>query len=260
MSSLHHVLLLGGSGKIAQLLTPLLLQRSWNVTSIIHDPARVASLEKLGQGQNGKLSVLVRSLEEVTSESQAKSIIDEVKPDYVVWSAGAAGKGGPERTFKIDRDAAIHFIRASAATPSITKFVMISYLGSRLKKAPWWSEEVWQDCQAKNNGALKNYYEAKIAADQVLYEEGKKRKDFAAIGLRPGLLTSEPAGKVGLGKLPALGTASRASVAQVAALLLDAPNIKSSWLDLIDGDEDPEVAVKRNVDEGVDAAEGEPFY
>ncbi|KAI1463118.1 NAD(P)-binding protein [Daldinia caldariorum] len=259
MSSLHHVLLLGGSGKVAQLLTPLLLQRSWNVTSIIHDPARVESLQKLGQGQNGKLNVLVRSLEEVASEAQAKSIIDEVKPDYVVWSAGAAGKGGPERTFKIDRDAAIHFIRASAATSSITKFVMISYLGSRLNKAPWWPEEVWQECVKNNNGALKTYYQAKIAADQVLYEEGKKRKDFAAIGLRPGLLTAEPAGRVKLGKLFESGTASRASVAQVTALLLDNPNVKSSWLDLIDGDEDPEVAVKRCVEEGVDAAEGEPF-
>ncbi|KAI1474519.1 hypothetical protein K445DRAFT_349275 [Daldinia sp. EC12] len=260
MSSLHHVLLLGGSGKVAQLLTPLLLQRSWNVTSIIHDPARVASLEKLGHGQNGKLNVLVRSLEEVTSEAQAKSIIDEVKPDYVVWSAGAAGKGGPERTFKIDRDAAIHFIRASAATSSITKFVMISYLGSRLKKAPWWPEEVWQDCVEKNNGVLKTYYQAKIAADQVLYEEGKKRKDFAAICLRPGILTTEPAGKVKLGKLFESGTSSRASVAEVTALLLDSPNVKSSWLDLLDGDEDPEAAVKRSVEEGVDASEGEPFY
>ncbi|KAI1647059.1 NAD(P)-binding protein [Daldinia loculata] len=260
MSSLHHVLLLGGTGKVAQLLTPLLLQRSWNVTSIIHDPARVASLEKLGQGQKGNLNVLVHSLEEVTSEAQAKSIIDEVKPDYVVWSAGAAGKGGPERTFKIDRDAAIHFIRASAATSSITKFVMISYLGSRLKKAPWWSEEVWQNILEMNNGVLKTYYQAKIAADQVLYEEGKKRKDFAAINLRPGILTSEPAGKVKLGKLPVSGTASRASVAQITALLLDDPNVKSGWFDLIDGDEDPEAAVKKCVEEGVDAAEGEPFY
>lgn len=137
---------------------------------------------------------------------------------------------------------------------------MISYLGSRLKKAPWWSEEVWQNILEMNNGVLKTYYQAKIAADQVLYEEGKKRKDFAAINLRPGILTSEPAGKVKLGKLPVSGTASRASVAQITALLLDDPNVKSGWFDLIDGDEDPEAAVKKCVEEGVDAAEGEPFY
>lgn len=97
MSSIRSVLLLGGSGKIAQLLTPLLLQRAWNVTSIIRDPAQVGNLQKLGDGQSGKLHVLVRSLEDVTSDAQAKTLIDEVKPDYVVWSAGAGGKGAPER-------------------------------------------------------------------------------------------------------------------------------------------------------------------
>ncbi|OTB02675.1 hypothetical protein M426DRAFT_322437 [Hypoxylon sp. CI-4A] len=260
-SSIHNVLLLGGSGKIAQLLTPLLLQRSWNVTSIIRDPAQVSNLQKLGEGQKGKLNVLVRSLEEVTSDAQAKSLIDEVKADYVVWSAGAGGKGAPERTFKIDRDAAIHFIRAAVATPTVTKFVMISFLGSRLNKPSWWSEELWQDSINSTRKALQRYYEAKVAADQVLYEEGKKRADFAGINLRPGTLTLEPSGKVALGRLPvAKGNASRASVANLAALLLDSPNVKSSWLDMLDGDEDPEAAVKRVVDEGIDDAEGEPFY
>lgn len=83
-----HVLVLGGSGKISQLLTPLLLQRSWTVTSIIRSPDQVQNLEKLGENQGGKLNVLVRSLEDVKSEAQAKSILDEVKPTYVVWSAG----------------------------------------------------------------------------------------------------------------------------------------------------------------------------
>lgn len=90
-----HVLLLGGSGKIAQLLTPMLLQRSWAVTSVIRNPDQVAGLEKLGEGQKGKLNVLVRSVEDVKSEAQAKSILDEVKPSYVVWSAGMLCFGPP---------------------------------------------------------------------------------------------------------------------------------------------------------------------
>jgi nucleoside-diphosphate-sugar epimerase len=93
----HHVLLLGGHGKIAQYLTSLLLQRSWTVTSIIRNPDQVPAIKRLGENRGGKLNVLVRSLEEVKAQAQAKSIIDEVKPDYVVWSAGAGGKGGPER-------------------------------------------------------------------------------------------------------------------------------------------------------------------
>lgn len=97
MSGAQHVLLLGGSGKISQLLTPMLLKRSWTVTSVIRNPDQVACLEKLGENQSGKLNVLVRSLEDIKSEAEAKSLLDEVKPSYVVWSAGAGGKGGPER-------------------------------------------------------------------------------------------------------------------------------------------------------------------
>lgn len=147
------------------------------------------------------------------------------------------------------------------ATPSITKFVLISFVTSRLRKPEWWTEEIWQTEQNTTLKALKRYYEAKVAADQVLHEEGKKRKDFAAICLRPATLTLEPAGKVLLGKTPvAKGTSSRASVAELTALLLDAPNVKSCWLDMHDGDEDPAAAVKRCIDEGIDVAEGEPYY
>ncbi|KAI0905641.1 NAD dependent epimerase/dehydratase [Ustulina deusta] len=257
----HHILLLGGSGKVAQLLTPMLLQRSWTVTSIIRNPDQIANLQKLGENQSGKLNVLVRSLEEVKSDEQAQSIINEVKPDYVVWSAGAGGKGPPERTWAIDRDAACHFIRASVATPSITKFVMISFITSRLEKAPWWSDEAWKEEKETRLKKLERYYQAKVAADQVLYEESKKRSDFAGICLRPALLTLEPVGNVALGRTTVTnGTSSRASVAFLTALLLENPNVKTSWLDMLDGDEDPEAAVKRCVDEGVDCIEGEPYY
>lgn len=98
----HHVLLLGGHGKVAQYLTPLLLQRSWTVTSIIRSRDQVQDLNKLGEKQPGKLNVLVRSLEDVKSDGQARSLIDEVKPDYIVWSAGAGGKGGPERVCTLE--------------------------------------------------------------------------------------------------------------------------------------------------------------
>lgn len=92
-----HVLVLGGHGKVSQLLTPLLLRKSWTVTSIIRAEEQVSTIQKLGENQQGRLNVLVRSIEDIKSESQAKSILDEVKPDYVVWSAGAGGRGGAER-------------------------------------------------------------------------------------------------------------------------------------------------------------------
>ena len=86
--STHNILLIGGHGKIAQILTPLLLARSWTVTSVIRSSDQKPTIEKLGQGQPGKLNVLVRSVEDVKSEDDAKGVIDESGADWVVWSAG----------------------------------------------------------------------------------------------------------------------------------------------------------------------------
>uniref|UniRef100_A0A0B7K1D1 Uncharacterized protein n=1 Tax=Bionectria ochroleuca TaxID=29856 RepID=A0A0B7K1D1_BIOOC len=199
----HHVLVLGGHGKVAQLLTPLLLQRSWTVTSVIRAQEQVPTIEKLGAGQPGKLNVL---------------------------------------TFKIDRDAAVHFINAAAATPSVTRFLLVSYIGSRRAGASWWPEGEWEQYnESVNHGVLANYYKAKIVADEELYRASRRNPHLVGINLRPGLLTDDPVGKV-------------------ADTLLAAEGIKNTWLDLYDGDEEIEDAVKRVVQAGINVAEGEPVY
>ncbi len=86
------VLLIGGHGKISQLVTPMLLSRSWAVTSLIRDTAQESTIRKLGADQPGKLDVLVRSLEDLKSEDEAKDVIEQVKPDWVIWSAGEAAR------------------------------------------------------------------------------------------------------------------------------------------------------------------------
>jgi nucleoside-diphosphate-sugar epimerase len=98
MASHHHVLLLGGHGKVAQLLTPLLLRRGWDVTSVIRTEEQVDTVRELaglakegkdGDGKGvGKLNVLVRSLEEAKTERDARWVLEEVGADYIVWSAG----------------------------------------------------------------------------------------------------------------------------------------------------------------------------
>ena len=82
------VLLLGGHGKVAIFLTPLLLQRSMNVTSVIRDPKQKDEILRLGENTIGSLDVLVESLEDARTPADAKRVLDEVKPDYVIWSAG----------------------------------------------------------------------------------------------------------------------------------------------------------------------------
>lgn len=86
------VLLLGGHGKVALHLTPLLLARSWNVTSVIRNPEHESEILALGKGAKGKLNVLLSSLDDVKSEGDAKKVLDAVDPDYVVWSAGTPSR------------------------------------------------------------------------------------------------------------------------------------------------------------------------
>ncbi|KAF5023684.1 hypothetical protein F66182_4250 [Fusarium sp. NRRL 66182] len=260
----HHVLLLGGHGKVAQLLTPLLLKRSWTVTSVIRTSEQTKTIEQLGAGLPGKLNVLVRSIEDVTSQDKAWGILTEVKPDYVAWSAGAGGKGGAERTFKVDRDAAVHFINAAASVPTITKFLLVSYLGSRRASASWWPSGEWDEYNQKvNNGVLANYYKAKIEADEVLYKVSKQSSTLVGIDLRPGTLTDKPATKVEFGKTRHISAGdgiSREAVAEVASHLLAHDGVKNGWYDLLDGDEEIPAAVDRVLRDSVDAAEGEAIY
>lgn len=71
------------------LLTTHLVARSWHVTSVIRDPSQKDDILSKAKDRPELVDVLVSSLEDVKSPEDAKSIIDQSKPDYVVWSAGA---------------------------------------------------------------------------------------------------------------------------------------------------------------------------
>ncbi|KAL3475812.1 hypothetical protein BJX99DRAFT_259070 [Aspergillus californicus] len=264
------VLLLGGHGKVALHLTPLLLARAWNVTSVIRNPDHEPEILALAKGQaiKGKLDVLVSSLDDIKSESDATKILNATNPDYVVWSAGAGGKGGPARTMAIDADAAKHFISASFAHPRVSKFLLVSWLGSRRTKPSWFTDKDWASSQNVFNNVLPTYAKAKLEADEYLTARAAVRAEqvasgnaqaspFQAICLRPGTLSDDPAvGKVALGKTVAEGKVTREDVARVADGLL-ASEKASGWFDLLDGEEEIGQAVERVVREGFDAVEGE---
>lgn len=266
----HNILLIGGHGKVSQLLTPLLLARSWNVTSVIRTAEQKSTIEKLGNGQPGKLHVLVSSVADVKSEADAKTIIDQVKPDWVVWSAGAGGKGGDEATYAIDRDAAVAFTKASIHTQSVKKFLTVSYLSSRRSRPSWWTDDDWKAAQKVNNEVLPTYYKAKVAADEVLTVLAKERYDeeakngvptkdrFSGISLRPGTLTDEQAGGVKVGKIGCGGKTSRATVAEVVVATLETDGAKG-WIDVIDGEEDVNKAIQGLVEQGVDSVDEEDW-
>ncbi len=82
------VLVLGGHGKIALFLQPLLLAKNWHVTSVVRNIDQSDEILALGKDQPGKIEVLVDSLDDVKDEAAARKVLIRVKPDIVVWSAG----------------------------------------------------------------------------------------------------------------------------------------------------------------------------
>ena len=159
----------------------------------------------------------------------------------------------------VDRDACIAFISAAAATLSVSKFLVVSYVGSRRSKAPWWTDADWTATQEANNGVLKNYFPAKLAADECLISLASQcQSGFTGISLRPGSLTeAEGKGTVALGKTGARGAVRRGDVARVAMALLENEKVGTCWLDLLEGKEEVEDAVERCVGQQVDSADGE---
>lgn len=121
-----------------------------------------------------------------------------------------------------------------------------------------------------NNEILPHYYKAKVAADEVLTVLAKERFDseaqkgvpenerFAGISLRPGTLTAEPAGGITIGKISSRGNTSRATVAETVVAVLATDGARG-YIDVLDGEEKIDAAIKRLVKEGIDNVEGEDF-
>lgn len=152
----------------------------------------------------------------------------------------------------------MHFVSAAARTPHVKKFLMVSYLGSRRGRAPWWDDADWDAFQHVNRQVLPDYHAAKLDADECLTALAEQRgADFRGIVLRPGTLTDgEAEGRVALGHTRAKGEVTRMDVADVAVRLLEKEGARG-WFDLLGGEEGVERAVERVVEGNVDCVEGE---
>ncbi|KAM5436306.1 hypothetical protein MferCBS31731_005999 [Microsporum ferrugineum] len=264
--SVPRVLLLGGHGKISLLLTPLLLARGWDVVSAVRDPKHEPDILKFNRddSKSGKVTVSLSDLEKVKSSEDAAKVISAANPDYIVWAAGAGGKGPVDRTYAIDQEAAKHFIHAAMSQPSITKFLLISHIGSRRKPAPWWTASDRESVD-RIKAAMPDYYKAKLDADEYFSVMAVQRKEkhgdtrFQAVNLRPTTLSDDPAtGTVELGRT---GTGdsvpvSRADVAIVADEVLARSDIRG-YQDLISGKTPVKEAVEKAARSGLCCFEGE---
>ena len=203
------IAIIGGHGKVALRLSTLLTEEGHSVTSIIRNPDHAPDVTATGATPS------VLDVESSTTAAIAECLAGH---DAVVWSAGAGG-GNPERTYAVDRDAAIRSMDATAEA-GIGRYVMVSYLGAG------------PDHGVPAENSFFAYAEAKAAADEYL-----RGTRLAWTILGPGTLTDKPGtGRIDVNPSGAGGReTSRSNTASVAAAVLDLPETAGRTIEFRDG-------------------------
>lgn len=165
--------IIGGHGRVALLLARELTKNPDNtVISLFRLPEQreaVASSGAIPQMFNAEDASVPQFVEAMNGS------------DFVIWSAGAGGKGGPQRTYNIDCNAAIRSMQAARMVIGLHRYVMVSYLGS--SRAP----------QLSKDHPLYHYGQAKHQADEYLRNISGLKYTIVS----PGLLSNQEAtGKI----------------------------------------------------------------
>lgn len=203
------IAIIGGHGKIALHLARLLTTTGHEVSSLIRNPAQADDVTATGA------TPVMADVENLSTDEIAAVLAGH---DAVVWSAGAGG-GSTERTYAVDRDAAIRSIDA-AAKSGTNRYLMVSYKGSRA------------DHGASPDDGMYAYYEAKAAADDYLRGTSL---NWTILG--PSALTLDAAsGSIAVGSDALGGDTSRENVALVAAAVLESDNTVGTFIEFTDGD------------------------
>ena len=192
------VLIIGGHGKVARQLHPLLTERGHEPVAVIRKDDQSADVEADGA------TALVADVESMDTAALTDLVSGH---DAVVWAAGAGG-GSAERTYAVDRDAAIRSMDAAKAA-GVSRYVMLSYFGAG------------PDHGVPEDNSFFAYADAKTAADVHLQESGL---DWTLA--RPSRLTDDPStGRIETSRTGAEGASvPRADVALVIAEVLDRPS------------------------------------
>ena len=191
------VVVIGALGKVARHLLPLLAKGGHDVVGVVRKPEQVDVVTDLGA------EPLLLDVEDASTD-QIATALDGA--DAVVWTAGAGG-GNPDRTYAVDRDAAIRSMDA-AALAGVQRYVMVSWIGS----VP--------DHGIPEDSSFYPYADAKLAADDHLRGTAL---DWTVLG--PGTLTEDaPTGRierVAEGERVPRGEASAVPRADVAQVVVD---------------------------------------
>ncbi|MCC2319591.1 NAD(P)H-binding protein [Cellulomonas xiejunii] len=204
------VVVVGGHGKVARLLAPLLVARGDEVVPLVRRPEHADELAALGT------QPVLLDIEESDEQDFATAFAGA---DAVVFAAGAGPDGNAGRKRSVDLEGSLKS-QEGARLAGVRRFVQVSAIGV---DAP-----ITDDMPA----VWAAYVVAKRDADEAL-----RGTDLDWTILRPGGLTDdEGTGRVTLGEHVERGQVPRADVAAVvAAVLLEDATIGRQW-ELVSGD------------------------
>ena len=205
------VIIIGAHGKVALLTVPRLVAAGHEVTGVIRRPEQSDDVRRAGA------EAVVADVEALSTDEIAEVLAGH---DVVVWSAGAGG-GSPERTYAVDRAAAIRTIDA-AGRADASQFVMVSYFGAG------------PDHGVDPSSGFFAYAESKTEADAHL-----AASSLGWTILRPSRLTEEAGtGGIEAGAGVTGGQVARATVADVITAVVGAPEAaRGLTLEFNDGDQ-----------------------
>ncbi|WP_024804608.1 SDR family oxidoreductase [Nocardia sp. BMG51109] len=207
------IVIAGGHGKIALLLSEALTRRGDEVASLIRNPAHASEVVAAGARP------VPIDLEDAAVTQVATAVAGA---DAVVFAAGAGPGSTADRKYTVDRDGSV-LLAEGAEQAKVRRFVQISAMGTDRTPDPA-RGEVWAA-----------YLEAKRQA-----EEDLRARDLDWTVLRPGRLTDDPGtGSVTLVEAPGeYGAVPRADVAAVIAEMLGAGTTFGRTLELVSGPTD----------------------
>jgi uncharacterized protein YbjT (DUF2867 family) len=201
------IALIGGHGKVALHVIPLLHAAGHQVDAVIRNPQHRDDVVEAGA------RAVVADVETMDTDALADLLRGH---DVVIWSAGAGG-GNPQRTFAVDRDAAIRSMDA-AASAGVGRYLMVSYFGAG------------PDHGVPADHSFYPYAEAKAEADAHL-----RAGDLAWTILAPSGLTDDP----GTGGIEidtgSAATVARADVAAVIAAVVKRADLAGRTIEFNNG-------------------------
>ncbi|MGI8458698.1 MAG: SDR family oxidoreductase [Propionibacteriaceae bacterium] len=215
------IVIAGGHGQIALLLTSQLAAAGHQLVGIIRNPDQAPDLDAVGA------TALIADLEQSSAAELAAQLAGV---DAVVFAAGAGPNSGAARKLTLDRDGAI-LLADAAEQAGVRRYVIISALATDdfdPSLAGEHSTEIFQV-----------YLRAKSEADAYV-----RASELDWTVVRPGGLTDEPGtGTVTAAEHTGRGSIPRADVAAVVAELLTTGAGIRRQFELISGDQPIAAAV-----------------